>query len=594
MKEFRLNTLISKPEALPADMGGLDPPDKKEMLQRISLLKQKQRPYLERWEAIRDYELPFLGEFEGEDNAESKADRRDLAIANGVSWLADQAFAAGIMSGLTPPSRQWFKFGFSNADISDIEAERVLDERQAILEAALHRSNFYNTIHSCYLELPFGQAPVGVFPSPETGVRFQTYTVGTYYIDSSAGNRINTFARKVKMSADQILQRFGPDHLPLKVKDALDNASRRYAQNFDVWWLVMPRTKRSGTGSSKDMPFQSLYWVDGQGNDENGGFLYVGGFEEFPVLVGRYQVTGNDTYGKGPGWYAEGDSKSLQYMKKDFLTAVELTVKPPMVADANTYQKGVNLYPGGVTVGNNAMGQVGVAPLFQVQNNLQWMTAEIQRLEDTIKRTYSADLFLMLDSVETPQMTAREVMERQQEKLQQLGPVVERLQDEFLTPMIERTYNILERENAFPPLSDDVAERLAEADVKIEYISPLAQAQKMSGLVNIEQALGFVGQMAQLYPEALKMIDPLGTVKRYFDLLGAPAAMQRSVEDAVKLIQAEQEAMEEQQQKQEMIAAAEASAPAAQAAKNLTDAARSGNPALQQALGINASGAPMT
>ena len=125
----------------------------------------------------------------------------------------------------------------------------------------------------------------------------------------------------------------------------------------------------------------------------------------------------------------------------------------------------------------------------------------------SIRRTYSADLFLMLDSIDTPQMTAREVMERQQEKLQQLGPVVERLQDEFLSPIIERVYNIAERMGLFPPLPEELAERMADQDIKIEYISPLAQAQKMSGLVNIEQAVSFAGQMAQIYPEALKAIE---------------------------------------------------------------------------------------
>lgn len=590
-----MNTLLASaipPEALPADGQTRNPPDKQAALARIRILKTKRNPYLERWKAIRDYELPFLGEFDDTDDETDKGRRRDLAISNGVAWLANQAFAAGIMSGLTPPSRQWFKFCFST-DQNNIAAERLLEERQAIVEAVLHRSNFYNTIHACYTELPFGQAPIGVFMSPETGVRFQSYTIGSYYLDISAGNRVNTFARRIKMNADQIAQQFGEENLPRNVQDAFRTPSRRYDQAFDVWWLVMPNTKAKGNSPTRNnMPYQSLYWVEGQDINDHDGFLYVGGCEECPVLVARYQVTGNDSYGKGPGWYAEGDAKSLQIMKKDFLTAVEMTVKPPLQTNANTYQSGVNCYPGGVTVVNENIGNTGVGPLFQVQTNLTWMVQEIQRLEDTIKRTYSADLFLMLDSIDTPQMTAREVMERQQEKLQQLGPVVERLQDEFLTPIIERVYNILERNNIFPLLPDDIAEELAESDVKIEYISPLAQAQKMSGLVNIEQALAFVGQMAQLYPESLKMIDPLGTVKRYFDLLGAPAAMQRSIDEAAQMIQQEQEAMMQQEEEQRQLQNAQAMAPIAQAAKNLSDAAASGNPALQNLLGVSGPGGP--
>ena len=132
-----MNTILASampPEALPADGQNIRAPDKHAALSRIKLLKNKRNPYIERWKAIRDYELPFLGEFDDTDDETDKGRRRDLAISNGVAWLANQAFAAGIMSGLTPPSRQWFKFGFSS-DQENIEAERLLDERQAIVEA---------------------------------------------------------------------------------------------------------------------------------------------------------------------------------------------------------------------------------------------------------------------------------------------------------------------------------------------------------------------------------------------------------------------------------------------------------------------------
>lgn len=584
-----METLIARaipPEHLPADQSVSKAPPKKEILQRLGNLKQSRFPYEKRWKNIRDYELPFVGEFEGEE--QNKGRRKDLSIANGIAWLADQAFAAGIMSGLTPPARQWFKFSFSNSSLSnDVEAGKVLDQRQEILEYFLHRSNFYNSIHNCYAELPFGQAPLGVFASPETGVRFQSYTIGTYYLDVSSSGRVDTFARRTKMSAVQIAQQFGEKHLPRMVKNALDNAGRKHEQSFDVWWMVTPNRNRDpNSPSNRNMPYSSLYWIDGQNADDNNGYLYIGGFEEFPVPVGRYMITGGEIYGKGPGWFAEGDARMLQKMKRVFLTAVEYLVKPPMAATAATYQRGINLIPGGITIVDEINGAKSIGPILQTGQNLDGLAQEIIRTEDAIKRNYSANLFLMLESMDTHQMTAEEVHQRQQEMLSQLGPVVERLQDEFLSPIIERVYNILEREGLFPPIPEEVSERISDADIRIEYISPLAQAQKMSSLVNIDQALSFVGQISQLYPEALKMIDPLGTVKRYFDLLGAPAAMQNSVETAQQLIQQEQEAMMQQAEEQKAMQQAQAAAPLAQAAKNLTDAAHNGNPALQQIMGL--------
>jgi hypothetical protein len=326
-----------------------------------------------------------------------------------------------------------------------------------------------------------------------------------------------------------------------------------------------------------------VYWLDKSEEDE---FLYVGGFEEWAFPVARYLVNGLEPYGKGPGWFAEGDSKMLQLLKKDYLTAVELSIKPPMKGPATLMNNGgINLIPGGLTAVDDQNSQM-VAPLFNVNLDLAHAEQEIIRVEDAIKRAYSADLFLMLDSLDNGRMTAREVMERTQEKLQQLGPVVERLQDEFLSVAIQRVYNIIDRSGGFPPIPEELIDVISEEDIEVDYISPLAQAQKMSGLVNIEQGIAQVAQMAQLWPEVLKKVDPIATVSKYFEMLGAPAVMQRSNEVVAELIEQEQKAMQEQQQMAEGMAMAQAAAPLADAAKNMTEAANDANPALTSWLGV--------
>ena len=572
------------PEYIPAD-GPIKTIKREIAAARVKALYDSRTTWEEMWKEILDKQLPYLGEFEDTGDTTNRGRKRDKKMVDSTAWMADVAFGAGVMSGLTPPSRQWFKMGFSkNEADEDVEAMSILDQRQKILEYYLHKSNFYNCIHTCYMELPFGQAPLGIFPSMETGIRFQNYTIGTYCLDTGPGGRVNTFCRKFQMTPVQIQEQFGEDNLPQIVKDALKN-NNKYSQQMTVIWLVMPNDKRiPGMPGNKNMPYTSLYWLEGHGSE----YLYCGGFEEFPVPVARYQVNGQDAYGRGPGWYARAEAGELATKKKDLLTLIELMVKPPVVGPADI--KKINLIPGGYTK-EQITGQSQVRPLFTVQGNPQWIYQTIQETSETIKRIYSADLFLMLsNSVDDPQKTAREVMALQQEKLQQLGPVVERLQDEFLSPLIERAYNILERMGAFPPIPDDIAERFQEEEVKIEYISPLAQAQKMSGLTNIEQAIAFVGQMAQVWPDVIKKVDPVGTVSEYFSLLGAPAKIQRSNEEVYQMIQQEQELAQQQEQIAQAQAMAQTAAPAAQAAKNLTDAAHDGNPALQQLMGINEPG----
>ena len=559
-------------------------PDKKQCVNKAKGMLRDRLMWETRWKRIRDLQLPYIGEFEDTQDSTNPARRRDEKMLQGVAWQAAQVFSAGIMSGLTPPSRQWFKFGFSDPELNkDVGATKVLDQRQEIMQAVLAGSNFYNSVHSCYLELPFGQAPLAIFPDSKTGVRFQPLTIGTYALEVGGDGTVQRLLRKYRLTLEQIVESFGQDALPWRYKAQFDN-NRFDNKKYTVYWLVEPnRDREPGKIGRLNMPYRSMYWMKGSNENE---WLYVGGFEEFPVPVARYIVTGMDAYGKGPGWFAEGDVNALQVMKKDQLLGIEMGVKPPVTVthDVMNYG-GVNMYPGGMTKMSDA--NSAVRPLFQVGLDIDHVSAEITLTKDDIKRAYAADLFLMLDNIDNGQMTAREIVERQQEKLQQLGPVVQRLQDEFLNNILERVYNILDRSGIFPPIPDDVLETLSGKEMKIEYISPLAQAQKMSGLVNIEQAVSFTLQIAQAWPDAVKVIDPLATVEKYMELLGAPAAMRRSEEEVQQMIQAEQEAMQQAQQEQQAMQMAQALPGITQAAKNATEAANDGNPALADWLGMS-------
>lgn len=566
-----------------ADVEAVKPPDRKKILRKFTQLFRDREPWLKRWKAIRDYQLPFVGEFDDDSHASNPARRKDLKMIQGTPWIAAQIFASGVMSGLTPPSRQWFRLTFDRPELeNETRFQQVLDERQEIMYAVLGKSNFYNSVHSCYLELPFGTAPMMILPDPGKGIRCVPLTVGTYALDVGGNGIVNTLARKVEMTLPQIVDCFGEDALPSALKGKAQTGKK-----YKVNWLVCPNVDADARKPDRyHMPYLSVYWMDGSQPEE---YLYVGGFKTFPAPTARYLVNGYDPYGKGCGWFCEGDAKALQVMKRDYLTALEMSVKPPMQAPPSVLTNGINLIPAGITPVMNPA-QEKVEPLFQVQLNLQHLAEEISRTEEQILKNYNANLFMAISAIDTGRMTAREVVERQQEKLQQLGPVVERLQDEFLSKILERVYYLLDDAGIFPPMPDDVANEIWNEEIKIDYISPLAQAQRMSGLVNIEQYVSFVAQMASGWSESLKMVDPLGTIEAYGDLLGVPAAGKRAREDVEQMIQAEREQMERMQQAAQMQQMAQAAPDVARAAKELTAAANDGNPALSQWLGMGGVG----
>lgn len=556
---------------------------KTDVAARVKELINKREPYMTRWREIRKYQLPFVGQFDGEDNESTAANRKDTKIYHGISWESNQIFAAGIMSGLTPPNRKWFRMAFDNAELTDnTELGTLLDERMNIINSVLERSNFYTAVHACYLELAFGQAPLGIFPDSRLGVHFVPYPIGSYAMETGPDGSIEYFCRKYKMSARQLVDKFGEENVPENIRQELAGGNPGLKANHTVVWYVEPnKAADMNKLGGEYLPYISVYYVEGSEENE---FLYIGGFYEFPVPVARYLITGNESYGKGPGWFAEGDSKALQLMEKDRLVAIELGVKPPVQATPDMANKGINMIPGGK---NYRMGSEKIEPLFNVGANLQHLESAIEQQVERIKREYNANLFMMLDELADKQMTAREVLERNQEKMAILGPVVQRMQFEFLGRIIERVYNILDRAHAFPePEDPELAQMLAGQEVKIEYISPLAQAQKMSGLVNIEQAVAFVGQLGQFDQNVLKKVNWPEAVNKYFEIVGAPAAIKRTDDEYNELVQQEQEAMAQMQQEANAMNMVQAAAPAAQAAKNATEAARDGNPVLADIMGM--------
>ena len=555
--------------------------DKKKYKSKVRQMEENRQDYLKRWKAIRDYQLPYIGCFDDTADTTDYARRRDTNIYHSVAWQANQSFAAGVMSGLTPPSRQWFRLIWSNDTMKNHpEAGELLDKRMNILQDVLLKSNFYNAIHSSYLELAFGQAPLAIFQDADTGVHFVPFTVGTYMMENGPDGIVDTFCTKYEMTARQLADKFGTDRLPSSIRAELENGGVK--TKHKLWWLVEPNRFHDRNKEVMDkyhMKYLSLYWLEEGEKD----FLDIGGFQEWPIPVARYLVTGNETYGKGPGWFAEGDSKGLQKLEKDDIIAVELGIKPPMAASATTAKQGINLTPGSYTVVER---NEPVTPLFNVNVNLQHLQEKILDLQDRIKRAYSADLFMMLERLEDKSMTAQEVLQRKQEQLQQLGPVVQRLQFEFLRKIIERVYNILDRAGILPQPEDaELALALSNEEVTIEYISPLAQAQKMAGMTNIEQAIAFTGQLAQFDQSVLDKIDFAKTIDSYFDMVGAPASIKRTEEEYEAIQQQKAQAMAEAKQQEQMAQAVQMAAPAAQAAKNITEAANDGNPALQEWLG---------
>lgn len=506
-------------------------------------LMQERENFLAVWRQITDYIVPNRGLYD--DEAPNQGRRRDSYLLDSASVRALGLLQSGIQGGLTSPSLQWFRLAVSDPELNkDVAVRQWCDECQEIMLDEFARSNIYDCLFGIYGEIgAFGTGAMLLEDDVRASrIHGRLFTAGQYAAGFDCNGMPDVFAHAVQMTAAQMASRFGEDRL----SDAAKNALRTDRQ--DTWFLVYHLIE-ADTGGVTRFPHVSYYWQPGQEQA-----LDVGGFEEFPVLVPRWETVGADAYGYGPGWQALGDSKMLQEMYRDFLIAQKMAIRPPIMMSTEARNVRASLHPGSVTYADS---DIGAKPIYQIRPDIQGQMMAISNIEQKVREAFFADLFLLNTDRSVRQMTAYEVEQRQREKLQMLGPVLERMDHELLDPLIGRTFNILMRRRALPP----PPEALEGSKVEIEYISPLAIAQKSSSVGTMTSMLQMIAQLANFDPTVMDNVDPDKIVGEYMRMTGVPAAIIRSADEVRALRQQRAEQQAQMEQQMQMASAAETAAP---------------------------------
>lgn len=506
------------------------------------------------WRELRSYICPFRGRFEGE-----KDELPDMSkVLSSAVTKARSTLVAGMQSGLTSPSRQWFKLSTHDTEMSDDwEVRSWLDDVHDRMMRVMHGSNFYHALHNVYEELvTFGTGVMFIEPDYENFIRCGTLTCGRFWLGASNGYDVDCVYRDVVLTAKQIVSLFGEENASDGVRQA---AESNPFQRFTVHQAIEPDyehiTRR---------PYRSVYWESGGMEDR---ILAVRGYSAFPVMTPRWHCIGNDIYGYGPGAEALPDAKELRIQIRDRAVAIRKQVAPPLVAPEGLRRSGVRSMPNGVTFVPDGQVQQ-VLPLYNVQLNLPGLQQIIQETTESIRSTMYADLFLMLQQADRPQMTAREIIERHEEKMLVLGPVLGRLERELLSPAIERIYGIMYEAGYIPEPPEALR---GTSDINIEFVSILAQAQKMQGMKPIEQSVSFIGSIAASFPEAADALDVDGAIREYCRLSGAPAKLLREPRAVEEIRAARAAEAQKQAQLAQMQSAIQSAQQAAQGAETLAN-----------------------
>jgi hypothetical protein len=244
-----------------------------------------------------------------------------------------------------------------------------------------------------------------------------------------------------------------------------------------------------------------------------------------------------------------GDVMQLQRMEMDKLKALAMHIDPPMNVPSNLLGT-LRLYPGAqnpVSAKDNEQ----IKPTLAVNHEIERIGREIQNVEARIKEGFFNDLFLMMTTQERSGTTAFEIAKKNEEKLVLLGPVVERQNNEMLSPTIDRTFEICQRAGLIPPPPKELQD-LHEDEIRIEYVSLLAQAQKMVGVTGIERTVSFIGNLMQAYPQLRHKFEAMKIADEYADLSGMSPKLIRSDEEAMRLFNDEQKQMQQAQQQAQL------------------------------------------
>lgn len=550
---------------------------------RLSALKTDRSSYEPHWKELVDFFQPRAGRFQIGD--ERKGNKKHQYIVNNTTIRATNTLASGLMAGLTSPARPWFRLTTPDPGMAETgPVKQWLHVVETKMRDLFAKSNLYNVLPSLYGELGlFGTALALVIEDDEEVFRLMPITIGRYWLATNYKSKVDTAYRELSMTVRQLVQQFGIDNVSGRVKNMYETGNLE--SPVTVIHCIEPNQDYSG--KLGEHRFVSSYYEVGGDKDK---YLRVSGFRESPILAPRWDVLAEDVYGSSPGMNALGDAKQLQLQEKRKAQAIDKHVDPPMTAPTSLKNQRVSLLPGDVTYVDVGQGQQGYVPAYQIKPDIQGLLLDIAECQGRINAAFYVDLFLMLAMSDRRQITAREIEERHEEKLLMLGPVLERLNDELLDPLIDRVFSIMvERSKPFwegiidgEPLIPPPPEEMQGQELKVEYISILAQAQKLVGISSVDRLIGFVGQLAAIpqWADAVHKIDPMQVVDEYAEMLGTSPRITRSDED-VEAILAD---LQEQQQIQAMGAAMQPLDQAASAIKKMSETSVEGDNGLTRIL----------
>ena len=524
------------------------------LLKRVASLREERSSFINHWQDIAQFIAPRRFRFMVTER--NRGTKMYGSILNGKATWSLREAAAGLFTGTMSPARPWHRLRAKGDpalnDYAPVKEWLHFVTRQQ--RELFNDSNLYPMAHLMLKDvLLFGTACMAQEADEEKVARFFTEPAGTFMVAQDHRGKVNTLVREKELTAEQIIGKFGREKASIAVKTAYDRGN--YDSTFEVIHYVGPNENyEEGNPFPHARRFKSWYYE--VGNINRDVFLRKSGFHTFPFYTPRWEVTGNDTYATDcPGMQSLGDVRSLQTQERVKARAVAKMADPPLAGPPSLRNVPIRQLPGGSTLyDGGGANQNKLAPVYQVDPKVGELNIDIQRTEERIDKAFFVDLFRAISSMDGVQPRNQlELSQRNQEALLQLGPALQRLQQDFFEHLIDRTFDMQVERGMLPPPPKE----LAGQDLEVQYVSALSMAQQQVTTGNVERLAAFTGSLAQQgFADALDKFDADAAVDSMAEAIGAPPELVRS-DDEVDSIR-EQRAQAQQQERQAALQSQEA------------------------------------
>lgn len=502
-----------------------------QVLRKFKRMEGQRVNWENNWEEVARYVIPNKDDIW---QTRTGGDKRGRRIFTGMPIHTNEALASALHGMLTNPATTWFGLSSGNRDLDSLQSvqEWLQDSTERMINV-MNQSNFQPQIHEVFMDLgSFGTSLLLIEEDNELGVRFLSRPIYMAYIDENNKGMVDTVAFKRQLTARQIIQEFGEDNVNDTITDALNAAEEK---KFTVIHLVEPREdfdpeKKNTTNK----PFASIHVVQ-----EDGHVLRESGFNEMPYVVTRWSKVSGEIYGRSPSMTAMPDIRMLNEMKKSVIQAAQKAINPILQAPDTGVILPIRSAPGSINY-YRAGTKDRIEPIV-TGSNPGLGEQLIQLVEQDIEKAFFID---QLQIREADRMTATEIIQRREEQLRKLGPVLGRQHFELLKPLVDRVFSILAKKGVFKPAPEVIQGR----NIEVQFVSQIAKAQKTADADDLVRVFNLIAPLAQSKPQMLDNFNGDEITRDTVNKFGLNAKYLLDESDVATIRQQRQAQIQEQQE----------------------------------------------